>query len=132
MGASGTRADTPRYAWSCAMTGEEYPILELPLVGAITSDFQIHWPVCASSAHKRPSPPLELGSGAPKMTAVCPATSSLIAALEATPGPDGLPLPTLSSNGAVVVPQASAGLGATAGGYRQRTFPWFGPRACTA
>src|SRR5215472_3744091 len=114
------------------MTGEEYPIFEGPLVGAMTSDFQMHRPVCASSAHKRPSPLLEFGSGAPKITAVCPATSSLIAALEAMPGPEGLPLATLSTNGDVVVPQASAGLGATVGGYCQRTFPWFAPRAYTA
>jgi len=54
---------------------------------------------------------------------VCsPPTSSAIAALDAIPGPEGLPLPALINNGAVVVPQASGGMGAS-GGYCQRIVP---------
>src|SRR6267154_5333899 len=105
------------------MAGEEYPIFEVPVVGAITADFQIHCPVASSKAHKRPSPPFELGSGAPKMTAVCPATLLAMAALEAMPGPEGFPDPTATRSAAVVVPQASGGFGATVGGYCQRICP---------
>src|ERR1700741_3738574 len=96
IGESGTRAATPTYASSCAIAGDEYPIFEGPLVGAITADFQMHCPVRASRAHSLPSPPFELGRGA------------------------------------LGVPQASGGLGATVGGYCHPTFPWLVPRACTA
>src|SRR5258707_14525385 len=91
------------------MTGEEYPILALLPTGARMSDFQMHWPVASSSAHSRPSPPLEVGSGAPKMTAVWPATEYTIDALEAIPGPDGLPDPTAAgrARGSIRILQAS-------------------------
>src|SRR5260370_2247607 len=93
----------------------------------MTADFQMHCPVSSSNAQSRPSPPFEFGSGAPKMTAVCsPPTSSATAALDAIPGPEGLPDPTLMSRGAVVVPQASGGMGAR-GGYCQPIVPWLGP-----
>src|SRR5579864_7821515 len=104
------------------MAGDEYPILALSPTGARMSDFQMHWPVASSSAHSRPSPPLEVGSGAPKITAVCPATESTMDALEAIPGPDGLPDPTAAEiiRGWFVMPQASGEPGAVTGGYCQR------------
>src|SRR5262245_733322 len=93
----------------------------------MTGDFQMHCPVSASSAQTRPSPSFDVGSGAPKTTArVWPGTLVTIAALEAMPGPEGLPLPIAISSGCVVMPQASA-LPAAAGGYCHLTVPFDAP-----
>src|SRR5688572_12327224 len=98
------------------MAGDEYPILEVPLVGASTGDFQMHSPVAASRAQSRPSPPFEVGSGAPKITAAeWPATLLTMAALDPMPGPEGFPLPLAMRRAAVVVPQGPGVAGAVAG-----------------
>src|SRR5436305_14850692 len=93
----------------------------------------MHWPEAASSAQSRPSPPFEFGSGAPKMTAVCPLTPPTMAPLEAMPGPEGCdPAPVWILNGSVGVPQASGGLGGVDGGYSPRTCPCLAADAYTA
>lgn len=61
--------------------------------------------------------------------ALCPATLLTMDALEAMPGPEGLPDPVAISMGEVDVPQESGGLGTVVGGYCQRMVPWLAPVA---
>src|SRR6266852_1460727 len=58
----------PTYTRPSCTTGESYPICSWLAREARTGDCQTRSPVCALTAHRRPSPPFELGSGAPKIT----------------------------------------------------------------